>query len=81
MFYLTLYWAQALAEQGSDAELAARFAPVAAALGENESKILAELDDAQGSPQDIGGYYLPDVERAIVAMRPSKTFNRIIDAV
>ena len=80
-FYLTLYWALALAEQGTDPELAERFEPVAAALAENEEKILSELDGAQGSPQDLGGYYLLDGHRAAAAMRPSETLNGIIDAV
>ncbi|MDA1102931.1 MAG: NADP-dependent isocitrate dehydrogenase [Gemmatimonadetes bacterium] len=78
-FYLTLYWAQALAAQGVDDALAARFAPVAAALAEHEGTIMAELDSAQGSPQDLGGYYMPDVAKAAAAMRPSETLNRIID--
>jgi isocitrate dehydrogenase len=80
-FYLTLYWAQALAEQASDAELAARFRPVAAALTASESRILAELLAAQGAPQDLGGYYRPDPARAGAAMRPSDTLNAIIEAI
>jgi isocitrate dehydrogenase len=80
-FYLALYWAQALAAQTADAKLAARFAPVASAMAENEAKILAELDSAQGSPQDIGGYYKPDAAKAEAAMRPSQTLNRIIDGI
>ena len=80
-FYLTLYWARALAEQQADAALAARFAPVAAALADNEERIMAELNGAQGSPQDIGGYYMPDLERAGAAMRPSATLNAIIDGI
>ncbi|MEX0891598.1 MAG: NADP-dependent isocitrate dehydrogenase [Gemmatimonadota bacterium] len=80
-FYLTLYWARALAEQQTDAALAARFAPVAAALADNEERIMAELNGAQGSPQDNGGYYMPDPERAGAAMRPSATLNGIIDGV
>ena len=80
-FYLTLYWAQALAEQESDIELAERFAPVAAALAQDEEKILSELNGAQGSPQDVGGYYLPDEDRVAAAMRPSATLNAIIDGV
>jgi isocitrate dehydrogenase len=80
-FYLTLYWAQALAEQDADAELAERFGPVAAALVKNEKKILLELDSAQGTPQDIGGYYMLDSNRAIAAMSPSETLNRIIAGV
>ncbi len=80
-FYLALYWAQALAAQDRDAELKAHFAPVARALAENEAKIAEELLAAQGSPVDLGGYYLPDEARAEAAMRPSPTFNAIIDAM
>jgi isocitrate dehydrogenase len=80
-FYLTLYWAQALAAQNADAALADRFEPVAASLAEHETAILEELTAAQGEPQDLGGYYMPDFERAARAMRPSRTLNRIIDAV
>ena len=79
-FYLTLYWAQALAKR-SEAGLAERFGPVAAALAEREVEILAGLDAAQGSPQDVGGYYLPDPARAAAAMRPSAALNAIIDGV
>ncbi len=77
-FYLALYWAQALAAQGTDEQLAGRFAPVAAALAENEAKIVAELDAAQGSAQDIGGYYKPDSALVGQAMRPSATLNEIV---
>ena len=77
-FYLALYWAQALAAQTSDADLAARFAPVAAALSDNESTIVAELAAVQGSPVDVGGYYAPDPALATAAMRPSATFNAAI---
>jgi len=80
-FYLAMYWAQAVATQQTDSALAARFAPIAAALAENEAKIVAEFEAVQGSPQDIGGYYRPDLERATRAMRPSPTFNAIIDAI
>ena len=80
-FYLCLYWAQALAAQTEDADLAARFAPLASAMQENESKIIAELNDAQGVAMDIGGYYHPDPTRAAEAMRPSSTFNAIMDGV
>jgi isocitrate dehydrogenase len=80
-FYLTLYWADALAKQRADAGLAERFRPVAAALAANESKILAELAAAQGSPQELGGYYRPDPERAAAVMRPSATLNAIIDGI
>jgi len=80
-FYLTLYWAQALAAQDEDAELKARFVPVARALEENEAKIAKELLAAQGQPVDLGGYYFLDDERAAKAMRPSPTFNAIIDGM
>jgi len=80
-FYLAFYWAQAVAEQQTDPALATRFAPIAAALADNEATIVAELNAAQGKPQDIGGYYRPNFERATRAMRPSATFNRIIDGI
>ena len=80
-YYVAMYWAQAVAENGQDAELAARFAGAAQALADNEDKILAELLDAQGSPVDIGGYYQPNEELATAAMRPSATLNAIIDAI
>jgi isocitrate dehydrogenase len=80
-FYLTMYWAQALAAQDADPTLAARFASVAQELAANEERILAELNAAQGSPQDVGGYYMPDPERAAAAMRPSPTLNRLIDGL
>jgi isocitrate dehydrogenase len=74
-FYLALYWAQELAAQGEDADLAARFAPLADRLTENEERIVQELNEVQGAPVEIGGYYHPDDERASAAMRPSATFN------
>ena len=80
-FYLALYWAQALAGQTKDAELQKRFVRVAGELSANEKKILGELNGAQGKPQDIGGYYHPDQSKASKAMRPSATFNAIVDAV
>ncbi len=80
-FYLALYWAQALAAQTEDAELAAQFAAPAKALTENEAAIVAELKAAQGKPVDIGGYYHPDREKTGQAMRPSATFNRILDSL
>ncbi len=80
-FYLTLYWAQALAEQDTDPELAQHFGPVAEELANNERTILEELEAAQGSPQEIGGYYMPDRERTRAAMRPSAILNRIIDQI
>ena len=78
-FYLTLYWAQALAEQNSDLELKATFEPIAKQLTENEDKINSELIGAQGKPQEIGGYYKPNQELMFKAMRPSETFNSILD--
>jgi len=78
-FYLALYWAQALATQTEDRQLAARFAPLAAALTTNEAAIAADLIKCQGKPADIGGYYLLDDSKAFAAMRPSATLNRIID--
>ncbi len=77
-YYLALYWAQALAEQQVNNDLAVRFAPVAKALADAESKIIGELNAAQGAPQNIGGYYKPDEELAVAAMRPSATLNQII---
>ncbi len=79
-FYLALYWAQALAAQTDDADLAARFAPLAEALAASEDAIAAELIEVQGPPMDIGGYYLPDEDAAVAAMRPSPTLNAIIDS-
>ena len=74
-FYLALYWAQALAAQGDDAELAAKFAPLAAALADAEEAIVGELAAVQGEPVDLGGYYLVDRAKADAVMRPSATFN------
>ena len=74
-FYLALYWAQELARQTEDAELAAAFAPLAESLAERETAIVEELAAAQGDPVDIGGYYRPDEQKAAAAMRPSRTFN------
>ena len=79
-FYLALYWAEALAKSG-DAALEARFAPVAKALADAEDTIVGELNDAQGKPMDIGGYYFADEESARKAMRPSATLNAIIDSL
>lgn len=80
-FYLTLYWAQALAGQEKDPELAERFGAVAKELEENEETILAELNGAQGEMQDLGGYYLPDPAKVSAAMRPSETLNRIVEGI
>ncbi|MEO0514081.1 MAG: NADP-dependent isocitrate dehydrogenase [Planctomycetota bacterium] len=78
-FYLALYWAQALASQTTDAELQAKFKPLAESLATNEAKILAEIDATQGQPADLGGYYQPDDTKAAAAMRPSATLNVLID--
>ncbi|HDI3222291.1 TPA: NADP-dependent isocitrate dehydrogenase [Vibrio cholerae] len=78
-FYLATYWAQALAEQTADADLAAEFAPIAKALEEKEAQIVAELNGAQGKPGDLGGYYAPEFAKVAPLMRPSSTFNAIID--
>ena len=80
-FYLALYWAQHIGGLSADAELAERFAKIAAELAANEETIVAELAAAQGSAVDIGGYYQPDDARASAAMRPSKTLNAIIDSM
>jgi isocitrate dehydrogenase len=80
-FYLALYWAQALAAQTQDKNLAARFTKIAKDLSDNEAKISAELLGAQGKPVDIGGYYHPDDAKASRAMRPSATLNAIVDAI
>ena len=78
-FYLAMYWAQALAAQTDDAELAAAFAPVAEALTSGEDQIVAELAAVQGSPCDVGGYYRPNDDLASAAMRPSATFNAALE--
>ena len=80
-FYLTMFWAKALAEQTTDPELAKRFAVVASAFADNEDKILAELNGSQGSAQKLGGYYKANVDLLTAAMCPSETLNRIIDGV
>ncbi len=80
-FYLALYWAQELAGQTADAELAAAFAPIAEKLASQEEQIVSELIAVQGKPVDIGGYYHPDVEKVTAVMRPSATLNAIIDAL
>ena len=80
-YYLALYWAEAVAADSSDIDLAERFEAAARALSENESAILDELNAAQGMPVDIGGYYNPDEALAAAAMRPSATLNAIIDSI
>ncbi|MDT4916105.1 MAG: isocitrate dehydrogenase, partial [Pseudonocardiales bacterium] len=74
-FYLALYWAQELAGQAADADLAAAFRPVAERLAADEQTILDELNAVQGGPVDVGGYYHPDASRTFAAMRPSGTLN------
>ena len=78
-FHLAKHWADEMARQGTDADLAERFAPLAAALAANEGQIVDELVECQGVPVDLGGYYLPDPALAEAAMRPSATFNDILD--
>lgn len=80
-FYLALYWAEGLAKQTQDPDLKARFTEVAQKLAANEGRIVQELNDAQGQPMDIGGYYLPNDKLASRTMRPSTTLNGIIDAI
>jgi len=79
-FYLALYWAEEMAAQDDDPELAARFAPLAVTLAGQEAAISADLIAAQGRPVDLGGYYRPDPDRAARAMRPSTTFNEALEA-
>ncbi|MEM7258012.1 MAG: NADP-dependent isocitrate dehydrogenase, partial [Pseudomonadota bacterium] len=78
-FYMALYWAQALATQNDNPELATQFKAVAQALADHEEEIVDELIDIQGAAVDTGGYYYPDIEKASAAMRPSATLNKIID--
>ena len=79
-FYIALYWAQALAAQTEDAELAAKFSTLAKTLTDNEAKIVGEMKEVQGKAVDIGGYYMPDVAKLDAVMRPSATFNAAIAA-
>jgi isocitrate dehydrogenase len=79
-FYLAMYWAQQLAAQTEDLELATHFAPLATALTDNEQKIVGEFDAVQGHAVDIGGYYLPDLIKTEAVMRPSATFNAALAA-
>ena len=80
-FYLAMYWAEALAMNTVDTEIAEKFAPVAKAMQEAEAKINEELIAAQGKSEDVGGYYHPDSEKAYAAMRPSATLNEIVDGI
>ena len=77
-FYLALYWAEELAKQTEDADLAAAFASLASTLRADEQTIVDELLAVQGKPADIGGYFRPDAEKAAAVMRPSATFNEAI---
>jgi isocitrate dehydrogenase len=80
-FYLALYWSEELAKQREDEDLASQFESLAARLADDEEQIVEELNSAQGSPVDIGGYYLPDRELMSDAMRPSRTFNEALEQV
>jgi len=80
-FYLAMYWAQALAEQTTDAELQAHFAPLAKALADNEDKVVKELNSVQGKSVDIGGYYMADAEKTQAVMRPSATLNKVLSSI
>lgn len=80
-FYLAMYWAEALANQTKDAELAAKFGPIAEEFKANEEKINSELIGAQNKPQEIKGYYQPDAKLTAAAMRPSETLNSILDEI
>ena len=77
-YFFALYWAEALAAQTDDAEIAAHFAPIAKALSDSQEAILAELASVQGAPADIGGYYHPNRAKLAKVMRPSATLNSII---
>jgi isocitrate dehydrogenase len=80
-FYLALYWARALANQMDDAELADAFKPLAESLAANEETIVGELDEVQGEPVDLGGYYFVDRDKTSAVMRPSETLNSAINAL
>jgi isocitrate dehydrogenase len=80
-FYLAKFWAEALTEQEEDAELKAKFAPLAQALADNEEKIIAELAAVQGKPADIGGYYAVDTAKVEAVMRPSATLNAVLEKI
>ena len=80
-FYLSLYWAEALANQNDDAELKNRFTKIYKELAANEEKIVSDLISVQKKPVDLGGYFIPDDKKAISIMRPSETFNKIIDGM
>lgn len=78
-FYLTFYWAEALANQDNDAQMKSRFTKMYKELSANEEKIVGDLITVQGKHTDIGGYYMPDDKKAAAVMRPSQVFNKIVD--
>lgn len=78
-YWIARYWAEELASQEDDTELASGFETIAKDLGDNEEQILQELLDVQGEPADLGGYYWPDNDKTTKVMRPSETFNKIVD--
>jgi len=80
-FYLAMYWARALADQGDDQTIAERFAPIASAMEQAEQVIVDELNSVQGDPVDLDGYFYPDPGRATAVMRPSATLNAIVDDI
>ena len=80
-YYLASFWAEALAQQNEDAELKTQFSPISVQLSTAEDAVVAELNGVQGSAVDVGGYFQPDEAKATAAMRPSSTFNAIIDAI
>jgi isocitrate dehydrogenase len=80
-FYLAMYWARALASQTADRQLQETFEPIAKEFEQNEAAIISELNSVQGKPAAIGGYYQPDATLTGRAMRPSTTFNRVVDAM
>ncbi|MDA0777087.1 MAG: NADP-dependent isocitrate dehydrogenase, partial [Proteobacteria bacterium] len=80
-FYLALYWAEALANQTEDSELATRFGALSVTLKNNETQIVNELNNAQGSAQKLGGYYRPNADKTTLAMRPSRTFNQALESI
>ncbi len=80
-FYLTMYWAQALAEQTEDTDLQARFSKLAQGLSDNEEKIVQELNAAQGHANDLGGYFHADPDTIAKAMRPSATLNTVLGVI
>ena len=78
-FYLSMYWAEALSKQNDDAELKAYFSNLAKKFSENAEKVIEELNSAKGDSIDLGGYFKPNPNKVAIAMRPSKTFNKLIN--